>query len=374
MLEFLGKTIRKSGKSVMSGLSGVWGSLPAGRQGLAIDLGTANIKIAVLGKGIVVRDPSCIARNKKTGKVVAFGKEAKKMIGKTPAQLETIRPLKNGVIADFDATEVMLRHYLEKVKTPASKTGLGLFISKLSRPRVIVGVPSGVTEVEMMAVKEVALEAGAREAFLIEQALASAIGAGLPVMSSQGTMIVDIGGGTTEVAVVSLGGIVVNRSIRSASDEMDEMVRRFCRLKYSLLLGIQSAEKVKIAIGSAFPVEKKREKYTVVRGRDLETGLPKSIRLSEGEIREALAPVVNNIIQAIKETIEETPPELIGDVMEGAVTLAGGGSLLAGFAERIAQETKIPTILASHPQTCVVRGAAKVLENRELLEKTVISN
>ena len=375
MLEFLGKKIRRSGKSVMSGLSGVWGSLPAlaaGRHGLAIDLGTANIKIAVLGKGILVKDPSCATRNKKTKKFVAFGKEAKDMIGKTPSQLETIRPLKNGVIADFDATEAMLRYYFEKIKTPNSKTGLGFFLSKIARQKVIIAIPSGITEVEMMAVKEVALEAGAREAFLIEQALASAIGANLSVMTSQGTMIVDIGGGTTEVAVISLGGIVVNRSIRSAGDEMDEMIRNFCRLKYSLLLGIQSAERVKISIGSAFPTGKKKDRYTVVRGRDLETGLPKSIRLSEGEIREAIAPVVNNIIQAIKETIEETPPELIGDVMEGAITLAGGGSLLTGFGERIAQETKIPTILASHPQTCVVRGSAKVLENRGLLGKVVI--
>lgn len=339
---------------------------------LAIDLGTANIRIWVLEKGLQVREPSCVARNKKTKKIVAFGGEAKKMLGKTPRQLEAIRPLRNGVIADFDAAEDLLRFYLEKVKTPSTERGLGLFLSKAARPRVIIGIPSGVTEVERMAVQEVCLEAGAREAFLIEQALAAAIGADLPILFSKGTMIVDIGGGTTEVAVISLGGIVVSRSIRSAGDEMDEAIGHFVRLKYSLLLGVQSAEKVKISIGSAFPTEKRAEKQTVVRGRDLETGMPKSVRLSEGEIREAIAPIVNNIVQAVKETIEETPPELIGDVMEGAITLAGGGGLLRRLPKKIAQETKIPTILAEHPETCVVRGAAKVLEEKGFLEKVAV--
>jgi len=339
---------------------------------MAIDLGTANLKIAILNKGIVIRQPSCVALNKKTKQAVAFGQEAKEMIGKTPSQLEAIRPLKNGVIADFDATEAMLRHYLEKIKSPAERGGWGLILAKVSRPRVIIGIPSGVTEVERMAVQEVAVEAGARQAFLIEQTLAAAIGAELPVMSSSGTMIVDVGGGTSEVAVVSLGGIVVNRSIRSAGDEMDEMIRRFCRLKYSLLLGPQSAEGVKISIGSAFPLNNKKEKHTVVRGRDLETGLPKSIRLGESEIREAMAPVINSLIQAIREVIEETPPELVGDVMEGAITLAGGGALLAGLPERIAKETKIPTMIADHPQECVVKGAAKALGKKELFERMVI--
>lgn len=364
MLDFL-----KKPKRILAGLLNV-GNLFS--SDLAIDLGTANIRVFVLGKGIQVRQPSCVTRNIKNKKIVAFGKEAKKMLGKTPAQLEAIRPLKNGVIADFDATEALLKHYLQKIKTPASTTGLGLFLSKVARPRVIIGIPSGVTEVEQMAVSEVAKEAGAREAFLIEQALAAAIGAGLPVLTSQGVMVVDIGGGTTEVAVISLGGIVVGRSIRSAGDEMDEAIRHFARLKHSLLLGIQSVEKVKISIGSAIPRPKEKERYTVVRGRDLETGLPKSIRLSEGEIREAVAPVVLSIIQAVKETIEETPPEILGDVMEGAITLAGGGAQLLGIAKRIAQETKIPTILADQPEDCVVRGAAKVLEDKKLLERVVV--
>ena len=337
---------------------------------LAVDLGTANIKIFVLGKGIQVKEPSCVARNKKSKKIVAFGSEAKEMLGKTPRQLEAFRPLKNGVIADFDATEAILKFYLDKVKVPSSKSSLQQILARLGKPKVIIGIPSGVTEVERMAVKEVALEAGAREAFLIEQVLASAVGAKLPVLNSQGTMMVDIGGGTTEVAVIAIGGIVVSRSIRSAGDEMDEAIRHFCRLKYSLLLGIQSAEKVKIAVGSAFASSK--ERHTVVRGRDLETGLPRSVRLSEGEIREAITPVILNIIQAIKEAVEETPPELIGDVMEGAITLAGGGSLLSGLPQRIAQETKIPTILAEHPETSVVRGAAKILETKELFEKAVV--
>lgn len=358
---FLGET-----KRILGRLGGFFS------HDLAIDLGTANIRVLVLGKGILVREPSCVARNKKTKKVVAFGREAKKMLGKTPVQLEALRPLKNGVIADFDATQDLLKFYIEKIKTPASRTGLGFLISKIARPRVAIGIPSGVTEVERMAVSEVAQEAGAREAFLIEEPMAAAVGAGLPVLSSQGAMIVDIGGGTTEVAVISLGGIVVNRSIRQAGDEMDEAIRHFVRLKHSLLLGIQSTEEVKISIGSAFPSGKGKERHTVVRGRDLETGLPRSLRLSEGEIREAIAPVVNSIIQAIKETIEETPPEILGDVMEGAITLAGGGAKLSGIAKRIAQETKIPTILADQPQDCVVRGAARVLEKREFLEKVVV--
>lgn len=339
---------------------------------LAIDLGTANIRILVLGKGVAVNQPSTVARNKKTKKIIAFGEEAKAMIGKTPVQLEAIRPLRNGVIADFDATEAMLKFYLEKIKTPDSKEGYRFFFSKLARPRVIMSIPSSVTEVERMAVSEVALEAGAREAFLIEEGLAAAIGANLPVQTPQGSMIVDVGGGTSEIAVVSLGGIVVSRSISSAGDEIDEVIRHFCRLKYSLLLGIQSAEKVKISIGSAFPSAKNQEKHTVVRGRDLETGLPKSIRLSEGEIREAIAPVINSLVAAIKETVEETPPELIGDVMEGAITLAGAGAQLSGLAKKIAAETKIPTILANQPEMCVVKGAAKVLGEKELFEKAVV--
>lgn len=364
MLEFLRKQ-----KKIL-GFLGKLGSFLS--SDLAVDLGTANIRVLVLGKGILVKEPSCVARNKKTQKIIAFGKEAKKMIGKTPTQIEAIRPLRNGVIADFDATEEMLKFYLEKIKTPAEKKGLGLVVSKVSRPRVIIGIPSGVTEVERMAVQEVALEAGAREAFLIEQALASAIGAGLPVLSSQGTMIVDIGGGTTEIAVIALGGIVVSRSIRSAGDEMDEAIKSFVRLKYSLLLGIQSAEEVKIVIGSAFAGEKAKEKHTVVRGRSLETGLPKSVRLSQGEVREAIAPVVNQIVAAVKEVVEETPPELVGDVIEGAITLAGGGAMLAGLTSRIAQESKIPCLLADEPELCVVRGAAKALADKELLERVVV--
>lgn len=339
---------------------------------LAVDLGTANVRIFVLGKGIQVNEPSCVARNKKTKKIVAFGKQAKEMLGKTPFVLEAFRPLKSGVIADFDATETLLKFYLEKIKTPPEKSLLRTVFSKVTKPKVMMTIPSGVTEVERMAFQEVALEAGAREAFLIEQALAAAIGAGLPILSSKGTMVCDIGGGTTEVAVVSLAGIVVGRSIRSAGDEMDEVVQKFCRLKYSLLLGIQSAEKVKIAVGSALPFNKGKEKHTVVRGRDLETGLPRSVRLSASEIREAIAPTINSLVQTIKEVVEETPPELIGDVMEGGITLAGGGALLAGLAEKITQETKIPTILAEKPEIAVVRGAAKALEEKELFEKVVV--
>ncbi len=275
---------------------------------LAIDLGTANILVAVRGKGVIVREPSVVAMHKKTKKILAVGVEAKKMIGKTPASIEAIRPLRHGVISDFDATAAMLTHYIKLVHEKPQK-----FFPNIPRPKVVVGIPSGVTEVERRAVQEAALDAGARTAYLIEEPMAAAIGAGLPIQESKGSLIVDIGGGTTEMAVISLGGIVVNRSVRIAGDDMDEAIIGFARLKHSLLLGEQTAEEVKIAIGSAFPVAESAQ--TVVRGRDLESGLPKSIRLNSNEVREALADVVNQIIAELKSIIEETPPEFIGDIL-----------------------------------------------------------
>lgn len=333
---------------------------------LAIDLGTANILVAIRGKGIIVREPSVVARHKKTKKVLAVGREAKKMIGKTPASIEALRPLRHGVISDFDATAAMLSHYIKLVhERPKS------YLPNIPRPKVVVGIPSGVTEVERRAVQEAALDAGARTAYLIEEPMAAAIGAGLPIQESKGSMVVDIGGGTTEIAVISLGGIVVNRSIRVAGDEMDQAIISFARLKYSLLLGEQTAEEVKIAIGSAFTVDD--DNQTVVRGRDLETGLPKSMKFHSGEIREALADVVNRIVSGIKEVIEETPPEFIGDIMEQGVTLAGGTSQLRGLEKLIAREIKMPVWQADDPQTAVVRGAMRLLEDETLLNHVKVT-
>ncbi len=336
---------------------------------LAIDLGTANTLVSVRGKGIVIREPSCVARQKKTKRVLAIGSEAKKMMGKTPGTIEAFRPLRDGVIADFDATEAMLAYYIKKVHESP-----GQFIPSIPRPRVVIGIPSGVTEVERRAVQEAALSAGARKAYLIEEPMAAAIGAGLPIENAGGSLICDIGGGTTEMAVISLGGIVVSKCLRVAGDEMDDAIISFCRLKYSLLIGQPSAEEVKIQIGSAYEPEKgKEEQQTVIRGRDLENGLPKSVKLGSAEVREALAPVLNQIIEGLSELIEETPPELVGDLVEKGIALAGGGSLLEGIEKLVAQETKMPVWRADDPQTCVVKGCGKVLENDKLLEKVKVT-
>lgn len=334
---------------------------------LAIDLGTANTLVAIKNKGIVIREPSVVARHRKTKRVLAIGPEAKKMVGKTPQSIEALRPLRHGVISDFDATAAMLSHYIKLVHTSPKQ-----YIPSIPRPKVVVGIPSGVTEVERRAVQEAAYDAGARQVFLIEEPMAAAIGAELSVEGTHGSMIVDIGGGTTEIAVIALGGIVVNRSIRVAGDELDSAIISFARLKHSLLLGEQTAEGVKISIGSAFVGDD--TKQTVVRGRDLETGLPKSIKLNSGEIREALAPVVNEIISGILEVIEETPPEFIGDIMEQGITLAGGGSKLVGIDKLIASEVKMPVWIAEDPQTAVVRGALKLLENETLLKRVRVTS
>lgn len=335
---------------------------------LGIDLGTANTLVYVRGKGIVIREPSVVARHRKTKQIVAIGREAKRMLGKTPQTIEAFRPLKNGVIADFDAAAAMLKHYIQLVHTSPAPS----FIPKIPRPRVVVGIPSGVTEVERRAVQEAAIMAGAREAYLIEEPMAAAIGANLPIEESSGCFICDIGGGTTEIAVVSLGGIVVNKSIRIAGDEMDEAIVSFMRLKYSLLIGEQTAEDVKLTVGSAYPIGKS-ELVTVVRGRDIETGLPKSIRVNEAEVREALAPVTQQIIEGISETIEETPPELIGAIMEHGIVLAGGGALLRGMDKLAATEIKMPVWVTDDPQTAVVRGCGKLLDNDALLRKVKIA-
>jgi len=332
---------------------------------IGIDLGTANTLVWVKEKGIVIREPSVVARHRKTKEILAIGGSAKKMLGRAPAIIETIRPLRDGVIADFDATSAMLSHYIKKVHES------GKVIPKVPKPRVVIGIPSGVTEVERRAVADAAVTSGAREAHLIEEPMAAAVGAGLSIESPEGVFIVDIGGGTAEIAVISLGGIVVGRSIRVAGDEMNEVIMNYVRLKYSLLLGEPTAEEVKLTIGTSAPEAK--ERFSVVRGRDLETGLPKSIKLSSTEIREALAPVVQEIVGNVVDTLEETPPELVADIMETGIVMAGGGSLLPGIDQVVSTATKMPTQVAEDALTCVVRGCGKVLDDVRLLNKIKVT-
>lgn len=324
-------------------------------------MGTANTVVHVKGKGIVIREPSVVARHKKTKQVLAIGSEAKKMLGKTPGTIEAIRPLRHGVIADFDAAEAMLKYYINLVHQGQS------IWPKVPRPRVVVGIPAGVTEVERRAVQEAALAAGARQAYLIEEPMAAAIGAGIPVELAEGHLIVDIGGGTSEIAVISLGGIVIEHSIRVAGDELDQAIVAFARLKYNLVLGEMTAEAVKLAVGSAYPLEK--ELKTVIRGRDLETGLPRSLTVGSAEIREAVMPTVRLIVTAISETMEQTPPELVADILQHGVTMAGGGSLLRGIDKLVAEEVRMPVWVTEDPMSAVVRGCAAVLENSILLHK-----
>lgn len=335
---------------------------------VGIDLGTANTLVYVKGKGVVIREPSAVARHKKTKEVLAIGTSAKKMLGRAPATIDVIRPLRNGVIADFDATAAMLSFYVKKVHESKSS------FPQIPRPRVVIGIPSGVTEVERRAVAEAALNAGAREANLIEEPMAAAIGAGLPVSGPEGNFIVDIGGGTSEIAVISLGGVVLGRSVRIAGDEMDDAIINYVRLKYSLLLGQPTAESVKIGIGGAEVAAgekegKKEEKFSVVRGRDLETGLPKSIKLTGEEIQEALSPVIQEIISNIVDTLEETPPELTSDIMKRGIVLAGGGSLIKGIDKAISEAAKMPVWIADDSLTCVVRGCGICLEDSGLLKR-----
>jgi len=327
---------------------------------ISIDLGTANTLVLVRGVGIVINEPSIVAVEKRTKRVLAIGSEAKQMVGRTPADIVAIRPLRDGVISDFDVTEKMLEYFITKVHDQA-------ILPLPHRPRIVIGIPSGVTEVEKRAVHDAAMNAGAREVFLIEEPMAAAIGANLPITESVGSMIVDIGGGTTEMAVFSLGGIVVSRSIRVAGDEMDDEIIRYAREKYNVLIGERMAEEIKIAIGSAFPLPE--EKTYMLRGRNLITGLPESIEVSSVEIREALAGPLNQIVDTLKTTIDETPPELVSDLMEYGIALAGGGALLGGIAERLSQETKMRVYAAEDPITCVVRGAGHVLEELDTLHK-----
>ncbi len=338
---------------------------------IGIDLGTVNTLVLVKGKGIVIREPTVVALHKKTRQILAIGTEAKRMLGRTPAAIEAVRPLRNGVISDFDTTEAMLRYFIRKVhQTPSSA---GFRLPKIPRPRIVVGIPSGVTEVERRAVQDACLVAGAREAYLIEEPMAAAIGAKLPVEEPEGVMIVDIGGGTTEIAVISLGGMVINRSLRVAGDELDEAIINYMRTRYGMLVGERTAEDVKLEIGSAYPLDGLDSGATVIRGRDLATGLPKSLKLTASEVREALSPVVTQILGAIQEVLEETPPELLTDIVERGIFLAGGGALLRGLDKRIAEESKIPVYVADDPLTTVARGCGEVLNNLDLLSKVKVT-
>jgi rod shape-determining protein MreB len=370
---------------------------------VGIDLGTANTLVWVKGKGIVIREPSVVARHKKTKEIIAIGSEGKKMLGKTPGSIITIRPLRGGVISDFDATQALISHYIQQVHEIGSP-----YPKFLTRPKVVIGIPSSVTEVERRAVWEAALRAGAREAYLIEEPMAAVIGEGISIFQSKGTMVVDIGGGTTEIAVISLGGIVVGRSLKLAGDDMNQNILHYIRLKHGLLLGEQTAEDIKIKIGSAYQKEnkpknqkttnppskkssekskkenevianedkkvedEKSDKIMIVRGRDIETGLPRSLRVSESEIREALAPILAQIVQGVAEVLEETPPDLLPDILEQGILITGGGANLSGIDELLVENVHMPVVVSSDPLTSVVRGTGKVLEDDFLLQRVKV--
>jgi len=328
---------------------------------IAIDLGTATTLVYVRGKGIVLCEPSVVAVNRGNRKVIAVGNEAKQMLGKTPMNIEAIRPLRDGVIADFDITESMIRHFIRKVHNSR----------RMSRPRMIIGIPSGITEVERRAVRESAERAGAREVYLITEPMAAAIGAGLPVQEPAGNMVVDIGGGTTEVAIISLGGIVVFKSSRTAGDELDDAIVQHIKREYSMSIGERSAEAIKIKIGSAFPLE--HEETIELKGQDLVAGLPKILTVSSQEIRSALREPVSEILFAIRQTLERTPPELAADIVERGMILTGGGAMLRGLDQLISEETKLPVFKAEKSIECVVLGAGKALEDLDKLREVLAS-
>lgn len=322
---------------------------------IGIDLGTANTLVFVRGKGIVINEPSWVTVERKTRRPIAVGEEAKEMAGRAPKNILVVRPLRDGVIAEFEITEEMLAYFINKAHEQS--------IVPLPRPRVVIGVPTGVTEVEKRAVNDAALLAGAREVYLIEEPTASALAVGLPIDKVGGSVIVDIGGGTSEITVFSMGGVVANKSLRMAGDEMDRAVLQYIRTKYNVLIGERAAEQVKIKIGSAFPMPE--EKITTVRGRNLVNGLPETLEVSSIEIREALAPIIESIVQAVRETVDEVPAEMIGDVMDAGICLSGGGALIQGLDQRIAEELRINCWIADDPLTCVARGAGVVLEDIE---------
>jgi len=328
---------------------------------IAIDLGTANTLVFLKGRGIVLCEPSVVALQRGTNKVLAVGDEAKRMIGRTPVNISAIRPMKDGVIADFDVTEAMLRYFIKKVQP-----------RKINRPRVVVAIPSGITEVEKRAVRDSALRAGAREVYLVEEPKAAAIGVGLPIHEPGGNMIVDIGGGTTEMAVISLDGVVVSKSIRIAGDELDDAIIEHLRKAYNLMIGERTAEEIKIRLGSAYPLDE--EMTMEVRGRDMVTGLPKTVTITSEEIREALSEPVRSIVEATRNTLEKTPPELSADLIDRGIVLAGGSSLLRGLDKLLAEETGLPVHVAENPMTAVALGVGRGLDDfRYLRTKIAIS-
>jgi len=329
---------------------------------IGIDLGTANTLVNVRGKGIVINEPSWVAIEKKSRRPLAIGSQAKEMVGRTPANVVVVRPLRDGVISEFEITQAMLGYFIGKAHQQS--------IVPMPRPRVVVGIPSGATEVEKRAVYDATMAAGAREAYMVEEPRAAALAAGLPVSEVRGSMIVDIGGGTTEVAVISMGGIVVSRSLRVAGDELDQDVANYIRNKYNLYIGDRMAEQVKIALGSAFPLTV--EKTMLTRGRNLITGLPESVEISSIEIREAISGSVQVIVDTIKDALDELPPEIGADLMETGICLAGGGSLLQGLTDRLKDELKLNVWVAEDPMTCVARGAAIVLENLDLYQQYIV--
>lgn len=327
---------------------------------LAVDLGTANTLIYVKGRGVVSSEPSVVAINSGTKEILAIGQEAKNMLGRTPANIIAVRPMKDGVIADYDTTEKMIRYFILKVHNRRA----------LVRPRMVICIPSGVTQVEKRAVKDSAIQAGAREVYLIEEPMAAAIGAGLPIQEPSGNMVVDIGGGTTEVAVISLSGIVYANSVRVGGDEMDDNIVNYIKRQYNLLIGTATAEDLKIKLGSAFPLE--NEIKTEIKGRDLVTGIPKTIEISDSEIREALKESITKIVDAVRIALEQTPPELSADIVDRGIVLTGGGALLKNLDKRLSHETGLPIIVSDDPLKAVVLGSGKVLDDIELLRKVAV--
>ncbi len=328
---------------------------------MAIDLGTANTLVYVKGKGIVCNEPSVIAISLKTGKVLAVGSEAKKMLGRTPGDVKTIRPIKDGVISDFDYTGEMLKYFIQRVHNRKA----------FMRPRIVIGVPSGITQVEQRAVKDAAVSSGGRDVYLIEEPVAAAIGTGLPISEPSGNMIVDIGGGTTDIAVISMDGVVYSKAIRVGGDKMDESIINYIKRKYNLLIGEMMAEHIKIELGSACKTD--NERHTMeIKGRDLVSGIPKTLILDGDEVREALAEPVSQILNGIKMALENTPPELSADIVDKGIVLAGGGALLKGLDVFLRDETSLPIIIAEDPLTCVALGAGKVLDDEQILKKVMM--
>ncbi|GAB3997280.1 rod shape-determining protein [Nocardioides marmoraquaticus] len=329
---------------------------------MAVDLGTANTLVYVRGRGVLVDEPSVVAMNEQTHEVLAVGHEAKRMVGRTPDGIAAIRPLKDGVIADLDATEEMLRFFIQQVHKRRY----------FAKPRMIICVPSGVTAVEQRAVKEAGYQAGGRRVYIIEEPMAAAIGAGLPVHEATGNMVVDVGGGTTEVAVISLGGIVTTLSVRTAGDELDHAIVAYMKKEHSLMLGERTAEEIKMTLGSAFPLAQERQ--AEVRGRDMVSGLPRTVTVSSPEIRRAIEEQLHSIVDAVRTTLDQTPPELAGDIMDRGIVLTGGGALLLGLDERIRHETGMPVHIAADPLTSVAHGAGKCIEEFEALQQVLVAD